>query len=538
MGTAAKIIGVEDSAISKISGVTLTSAAKIGGQTVSTFSNTYSMNFDGSNDIFSAGAFPSIDNVSKFSVSVWFKPTNFDVHHRLWGKYGTTAYWLGLDVTTGGRISGIVVNGGLAIRQGTDDQVTAGQWNHIVMVFDGTQGTAADRVKLYIDGDESDSYDYITGTFPTTTPLTSNVVGVYGDHLWIGSDGYYGLPPGQNIALGNIDEVGVWDEALDADAITVLHNSGTPTDLSVNSGNYDNSGDLKGWWRMGDNGSFKSTQWLIPNNANKDKFSNYSMDFDGTNDYIDCGNISALNGVTTATWTGWFNRDAAGSFYMMSTWGTTGAELQFTPLQTATSLNVYMANSDGAQKTMFTHTSLTFTAGTWYHLAFVYDEAEVSNADKMKVYINGVVQVNAAAGAALTTLNAATSDFEIGKLGGYATNEFNGNIDEVAIWDTALDANTITSIYNSGTPNDLTLAASYTAGSGVDKSGDLQGYWKMGEEATFDGSDWTIPDSSTNSNDGTSANMDIADRVGDAPNSASNAVSLNMVEADREEETP
>ena len=186
----------------------------------------------------------------------------------------------------------------------------------------------------------------------------------------------------------------------------------------------------------------------------------YSMEFDGIDDYIGCGNISALNGVTNATWIGWFNRDAAGSFYMMSTWGTTSATKQFAPLQTATSLNVYMANSAGAQQTMFTHTSLTFTAGTWYHLAFVYDEAEVSNADKMKVYINGVVQVNAAAGAALTTLNAATSDFEIGKLGGYTTNEFNGKIDEVAVWDSALGVDDITAIYNdtsTGKTADLSL---------------------------------------------------------------------------------
>ena len=54
-----------------------------------------------------------------------------------------------------------------------------------------------------------------------------------------------------------------------------------------------------------------------------------------------------------------------------------------------------------------------------------------------------------------------------------------GIVDEFAVWDTALDADTITSIYNSGEPNDLTLAASYTEGSGVDKTGDLQGYWRM-----------------------------------------------------------
>ena len=41
------------------------------------------------------------------------------------------------------------------------------------------------------------------------------------------------------------------------------------------------------WLRNGDNGTWKSPQWLIPNNENKTKFSNYSFEYDGTDDYID-----------------------------------------------------------------------------------------------------------------------------------------------------------------------------------------------------------------------------------------------------------
>jgi hypothetical protein len=38
--------------------------------------------------------------------------------------------------------------------------------------------------------------------------------------------------------------------------------------------------------------------------------------------------------------------------------------------------------------------------------------------------------------------------------------------------------------------------------------------------------------------DGTSANMTLSDRVGDAPNSINNVLSLNMVEVDRETDVP
>jgi hypothetical protein len=59
----------------------------------------------------------------------------------------------------------------------------------------------------------------------------------------------------------------------------------------------------------------------------------------------------------------------------------------------------------------------------------------------------------------------------------------------------------------------------------------------MGEEASFNGTNWTIPDN-VGSNTGTSANMTIEDRVGEAPNSTNNALSLNMDEVDRVNDTP
>ena len=59
----------------------------------------------------------------------------------------------------------------------------------------------------------------------------------------------------------------------------------------------------------------------------------------------------------------------------------------------------------------------------------------------------------------------------------------------------------------------------------------------MGEDATFGGGVWTVPDS-VGSNDGTSNAMTIEDRVGSAPSSSNNAVSFNMDLIDRVEDTP
>jgi len=79
-------------------------------------------------------------------------------------------------------------------------------------------------------------------------------------------------------------------------------------------------------------------------------------------------------------------------------------------------------------------------------------------------------------------------------------------MDEVAIWDVALDSDAVSAIYNSGTP----IALDSDSGD-YDNSGDLQGWWRMGEGDTYP----TITDNSTNSNDGTMTNMASDDIVGD-----------------------
>jgi hypothetical protein len=59
----------------------------------------------------------------------------------------------------------------------------------------------------------------------------------------------------------------------------------------------------------------------------------------------------------------------------------------------------------------------------------------------------------------------------------------------------------------------------------------------MGEEATFSGGVWTVPDS-VGSNNGTSNAMTIEDRVSEAPGSENNALSYNMDLVDRVTDTP
>ena len=69
------------------------------------------------------------------------------------------------------------------------------------------------------------------------------------------------------------------------------------------------------------------------------------------------------------------------------------------------------------------------------------------------------------------------SDNDIGNRAG--SRYFVGNIDEVAIFDSVVD---VATLFNSGTPNDITSLSPVA-------------YWKLGEQARYNGTDWLIPNS-------------------------------------------
>ena len=47
--------------------------------------------------------------------------------------------------------------------------------------------------------------------------------------------------------------------------------------------------------------TYQPPQWLVPNMGpgNVNKVGNYSFDFYGSGDYIDCGSINETEGITT-----------------------------------------------------------------------------------------------------------------------------------------------------------------------------------------------------------------------------------------------
>jgi len=149
--------------------------------------------------------------------------------------------------------------------------------------------------------------------------------------------------------------------------------------------------------------------------------------------------------------------------------------------------------------------------GEWHNIIFT-GNGNTSLTGILNVYVDGVLNTDAGSGT-----GAASSSLTMNNIGrGFGTNGrfFNGNIDEMSIWDTELSSDAITEIYNSGVPNDL---ESLTNAS----SSNLVAWYRMGEEATFSNpggtGDWTLTDQGSGGNNATSNNMEESDRKSDTP---------------------
>ena len=104
-----------------------------------------------------------------------------------------------------------------------------------------------------------------------------------------------------------------------------------------------------------------------------------------------------------------------------------------------------------------------------------------------KLYVNGSVQTSTLSLSSISYSTATSA-----KIGSYYTgNYLDGLIDEVSLFDSALSASDITSIYNSGVPNDIS-------------SLNPVGWWRMGDNDGGTGT--TITDQGSGSNDGTLTN--------------------------------
>ena len=411
------------------------------------FSSTKSLDFDGIDDYVSTSIQNATLSTQTWSASVWvnwsaLSGNNEAVLSTRQNGIGTSK---GIDLYMTGsttlRARVYVGNGGYA--DITTIIPAIDTWYHAVITF------ASNTLKLYFDGVLIGSS--ISVYTPSTNPL---FIGKWGN--------------GNEFHSGLIDEVGIFDIELTQENITEIYNSGTPTDLSLLATPPTN------WFRMGENSTFSSPQILMPENTNKDKVSNYSMEFDGVNDYISTGLSSDViidfrNPWTVSWWAKWTYTASFDCFWQFGS--TTGDIVYVNAWINGT--NIGWSHSHASSVTVNYNLGGTLNDGNWHNFVLTGTGASTNGT----LYIDGVLNTETP-----TTTGGIAATATMNNIGrGYGTTGrfFDGNIDELAIFNSA---KAIGDIWDgTGKPTDLT-----------EESG-LVGYWKMGEEAIFNSTNWLLP---------------------------------------------
>lgn len=230
----------------------------------------------------------------------------------------------------------------------------------------------------------------------------------------------------------------------------------------------------------------------------------YSLLFDGVDEYVDCGQPTIFDGATNWTISYWV-KFASSGFYCPVGYRPAGAGTTFIQqIYQHTGSRVDFKIGSAYQRTA----ASSILTNTWYHFVQVYDGTQGVNADRLKVYIDGVLASVTTSGTfptSMDTMSGGVSDrvLNIGKYNG-GVYETNGYIDEVAIFDYSLNATQVSDLYNSGTPTDLSVAA----------GGAPEHWWRCGDGDTFP----TLTDNGdTGGFDGTMTNMESGDITTDVP---------------------
>lgn len=200
--------------------------------------NTKSILFDGTNDFIQFGDSDVVTD--NFTISGWVKPTDASDFGIIMSKYD--------DNTTykSDRVFRIVISGSVCIctiktssgnnlaTSTTTTTLSDGEWFHFSFTNDG-----------------SNLKGYINGVLEDTDSTASGSLNSSNQNFLIGAQ--YVNTVVDNEFGGNIDEVGIWNEALTASEVAQIYNGSKANfDLSQNGGGYTSASNLQAWWRMGD----------------------------------------------------------------------------------------------------------------------------------------------------------------------------------------------------------------------------------------------------------------------------------------------
>ena len=389
---------------------------------------TYSTGKFGNAAVFSGNSKITLDNtafrLSTQTISLWINSSDYnpnctlydgglDNNGTLWGGVAIGAqankvYYYGGDPTgTGGS--------GFFHVTGTTN-ITNGTWVHIALVVNGTSITG------YVNGLQDTGLSRTLGANIPYYGLPGFYLGVRSGNF--GSHGWFN---------GTIDQVRIFNTALSQTAVTALYNETTTTAQNAYITEEVYSGIA--YYKMSDAtdqlGNYNGTATNV--NFNTEGKFGFAGAFNGSSSYIDLNHKTAYSAFTISAWVNVTSTTSSQS--IVSRWYD-GSNRSF---------GFYMAG--GGQLTLLTSTNGsntvittggTLTANTWHFVCLTFQSS-----GNITITLDGSTTTTAQN----TTIYDNNQNWLIGMEDSRGGQKWNGKIDQIRMYDSALSAADVTTLY-------------------------------------------------------------------------------------------
>jgi len=194
--------------------------------------------------------------------------------------------------------------------------------------------------------------------------------------------------------------------------------------------------------------------WRMPENTNKNKFSNYSINFDGTSTEIDLGSDVLFDSTQGFTASAWIYLDSYSTTFPTVIRVKTDQSTDFIPIALSNQTNykgVIFGSSSNFNTGRTTGDISGDFIGAWKHVCLTFDGVNRTLLSSYKIYVDGSPVTIVSAG----NFGAFSNKNNLIGFSQTSSNYFNGKIDEVAIFNSKLSASQVASIYNNGTPGNI-----------------------------------------------------------------------------------
>ena len=370
--------------------------------------------FNGSSSYILASAFMPTGSAAR-SVSAWVKTTvsNTNMTILMYGSGGTNNYFIFR-----------ILNGKLGIAFYANDHdftatgLTDGNWHHAVATYDGSSA------KVYLDGSLIG-----TGSAGAVSTNSNNVaIGGYSN----GVDALFN---------GSIDQVRIFNTALSQAAVTALYNETTTTAQNA----YITEEVYNGiaYYKMSDAtdqlGNYNGTATNV--NFNTEGKFGFAGAFNGSSSYISAS-IPFLNARVTSAVSLWIKYTDTGAYRSVFNDYSNNANFNHNIIVNQPStgnLRFFSAYGGNTGYKIIESSGLTLNDGNWHHIVSTVD----LSTNTLTGYVDGVSVGNVTVSTNAWT--GTTQNLQIGRqeAGAY----FNGSIDQIRIYNSALSAADVSKLY-------------------------------------------------------------------------------------------